>query len=148
MIESKVNELWKKAMLERSNDKHIFSAVRAEIKNENIKMPWSKRPIKDEEIVNLIRRMIKQRKETVELIKDSGRADAIDKENYEINVLLSLLPKQLSDEELEKTMTEILLSYEPGTIDEGRAMGILMPKLRSVASAQDVRRVLKKVLAR
>jgi uncharacterized protein YqeY len=82
--------------------------------------------IGDDEILNLLQTMIKQRRESMTLYEQGGRKDLVDKEQQEIDVIQSFLPKQLSEKEMADAVKETIASIGATSIkDMGRTMAAL-----------------------
>ena len=76
------------------------------------------------DIKKLLKKMIKQRSESIEVYKKSNRNDLLEIEQNEVNVLSEYLPKQLGEEETKKLCLEIVKKIEASSIkDMGKAMG-------------------------
>lgn len=97
----------------------------------------------DSGVINVINKMIKQRRESAEQYKTANRMELADKENAEIKILESYLPQQLSEEEIEKAVQDALKTTDAKTMqDMGKVMGILKEKL---AGRADMAKVSAKV---
>jgi uncharacterized protein YqeY len=82
--------------------------------------------IGDDEILNLLQTMIKQRRESMTLYEQGGRKDLVDKEQQEIDVIQSFLPKQLSEKEMADAVKETIAGIGATSIkDMGRTMAAL-----------------------
>jgi uncharacterized protein YqeY len=82
--------------------------------------------IDDSELMGLLQKMIKQRREAAKTYADAGRSELADKEKAEITVIEEFLPKQLSAEETEKAVAAIIDEIgASGLKDMGRTMGAL-----------------------
>ncbi len=82
--------------------------------------------IDDSELLGLLQKMIKQRREAAKTYADAGRSELADKETAEIAVIEEFLPKQLSAEETEKAVAAIIDEIgASGLKDMGRTMGAL-----------------------
>ncbi len=82
--------------------------------------------ITDDEILNLLQTMIKQRRESIALYAQGGRQDLVDQETQEIKVIEEFLPKQLSEKEMTEAVKETIASLGATTIkDMGRIMAAL-----------------------
>ena len=82
--------------------------------------------IPDDQILNLLQTMIKQRRESIELYEKGGRADLVEKEQQEIGVIESFLPKQLSEKEMSDAVKDVIESIGATSIkDMGRTMAAL-----------------------
>ena len=83
-----------------------------------------KEDVKDDEIIKVLRKMKKQRQDSVELYKKGERQELFDAEEAEIKIIDSYLPKQLNEEETKKICKEAIESLGASSIkDMGRIMG-------------------------
>ena len=86
----------------------------------------NKKQIDDEDIKKLLKKMLKQRAESIEIYKKNNRNDLLDVEQNEYDILTSFLPKQLGDEETKKICEEIISKLSANSIkDMGKVMGEL-----------------------
>ena len=128
-IKEKINEEYKTAL--KSKDKNKISTYRlilSGIKDLDIsnRSGPNKKETDDEDIKKLIKKVIKQRNESVEIYKKNKREDLLKIEQGEIDLLSTYLPKQLSDEETKKICSEIITKVGAQTIkDMGKVMGEL-----------------------
>ena len=89
----------------------------------------NKKETDDEDIKKLLKKMIKQRTESIDIYKKNNRSDLLEIEQNEFNILSSFLPKQLNDEDTEKICKEIISKLGANTIkDMGKVMGELKKK--------------------
>ena len=85
-----------------------------------------KKETNDEDVKKLLKKMIKQRSESIEMYKKNNRKDLQEEEEKEIEVISQYLPKQLSDEDTKKLCSEIINSTGASSIkDMGKVMGEL-----------------------
>ena len=86
----------------------------------------NKKETDDEDIKKLLKKMIKQRTESIEIYKKNNRQDLFEVEQKEQDILLGFLPKQLSEEETKKICTDTISKLGAGSIkDMGKIMGEL-----------------------
>ena len=86
----------------------------------------NKKKTDDEDIKKLLRKMVKQRAESIDIYKKNNRKDLLDVEQNEYDILTSFLPKQLSDEDTKKICEEIISKLAATSIkDMGKVMGEL-----------------------
>ena len=86
----------------------------------------NKKNTDDEDIKKLLKKMIKQRSESIDIYKKNNRRDLLEVEEKESEILLSYLPKQLSEEETKKICSELVSSLGANSIkDMGKVMGEL-----------------------
>lgn len=89
----------------------------------------SNESLSDNEIIQLLTKMIKQRKESAEIYKESDRSDLEKKENDEIEIIEKYMPSQINDDEIDKLISEIIDETGSSNIkDMGRVMAILKEK--------------------
>ena len=128
-IKEKINDEYKTAL--KSKDKNKISTYRlilSGIKDLDIsnRSGPNKKETNDEDIKKLLKKMIKQRNESVEIYKKNKREDLLKIEQGEIDLLSTYLPKQLSEEETKKICTEIISKVGAQSIkDMGKVMGEL-----------------------
>ena len=128
-IKEKINDEYKTAL--KSKDKNKISTYRlilSGIKDLDIsnRSGPNKKETDDEDIKKLLKKMIKQRNESVEIYKKNKREDLLKIEQGEIELLSTYLPKQLSEEETKKICSEIITKVGAQNIkDMGKVMGEL-----------------------
>ena len=89
----------------------------------------NKKETDDEDIKKLLKKMIKQRNESIDIYKKNNRSDLLEIEQNEFNILSSFLPKQLNDEDTKKICVEIISKLGANSIkDMGKVMGELKKK--------------------
>jgi uncharacterized protein YqeY len=104
--------------------------------------------ISPDEELKLLQRMVKQRKDSANIYSAQGRADLYDKEVAEAEVISEFLPEQISPEEMEKVVVEIIKEVGAQSVkDMGKVMGIATKKLAGKADGKDVSNTVKRLLA-
>jgi hypothetical protein len=104
--------------------------------------------ISPDEELKLLQRMVKQRKDSANIYSAQGRADLYDKEVAEAEVISEFLPEQISPEEMEKVVAEIIKEVGAQSVkDMGKVMGIATKKLAGKADGKDVSNTVKRLLA-
>jgi len=102
----------------------------------------------DTSILNIIEKMIKQRKEAVKQYQEAGRDELADKENYEISVISLYLPEPLSAAELDALITTAIQDAGAESMrDMGKVMAILKEKAQGRADMSEVSKIIKEKLA-
>jgi len=127
-MREKINEALKKAMKEQ--DKRRLGALRlinAAIKDRDIAARSKDRQgVSDEEILEILSRMIKQRRDSISAFEEGGRLELAQQEQEEIDVISEYLPKQFDDGEIRKACEEVVAELgAKGLKDMGRTMGEL-----------------------
>lgn len=99
----------------------------------------------DEEIVSLLHKEVKKRKEAIELFKKGKREDLVIDEQNQITIIERYLPKQVAEDELQKIVDEaIALSNKDESI--GKVIGIVMGKVKGRADGAKVAQMIKSKL--
>tara|TARA_B100000686_G_scaffold354052_1_gene462397 strand:+ start:3190 stop:3648 length:459 start_codon:yes stop_codon:yes gene_type:complete len=103
--------------------------------------------ISDDEILQVLQTMVRQRKESIEMYQKGNREELADREKQEIAVIKRFMPKQLDDAELEIAINEIIETTGANSIkDMGKAMGALREKYAGQMDFGKVGPLLKKKL--
>ena len=103
--------------------------------------------IKDEDIIQLLKKMIKQRNESIALYKKNNRNDLLDVEKGEIEIINSFLPEQLNEAETLKICKEVIESVKAqGPKDIGKVMGTIKKKYADVLDFSKVGSLVKEML--
>ena len=143
-MQTKITNAFKQAMLNKDeNAKRVISTLRAEIKNKEIELRTSNKEMNDDVILSLVQKLIKQTKDAIEMFKNGGREDLVEKNEKEISILSQFLPKQLTTNEIDDILKQ---EIETNSITSVKDMGKLMGVLKSKYSGQmDFGYVSKKV---
>ena len=131
MIEQILNDL-KIAMKNQDKDTlKVIRMVKGSMQLEEIKL---KHELNDDEVISIIAKEIKTRKESIKEFEKGNRQDLIDETNKEIEILEKYLPEQLSDEEIDSIINETFDKINPcGMKDMGKIMGIVTPLVKGKA---------------
>ena len=128
-LKARITEDMKAAM--RSGEKERLSCIRmlqAGIKQREVD---ERIELDDTQVLSVIDKMIKQRRESVAQFEAGKRADLVAKESAEIAVLSGYLPAQLNDTELDAMIREAIAATGAATMkDMGKVMGMLKPKVQ------------------
>ena len=119
---------------QRSKDSLRLNTIRSvisSIKNQEIDLH---KELQDEEVLPLITREVKKRKEAASLFEQGGRLDLMEKEKQEHAILQAYLPEQISEEDLRKRIQEVITETEAqGMKDFGKIMKVLVPEFKGKA---------------
>jgi uncharacterized protein YqeY len=131
----------------RAKDKQQLGTIRlltAAIKQVEVD---ERRELSNDDIVGIVTKMVKQRKDSTKMYLDAERQDLADQEIYEIGVLKKYLPEQLTDSELEDLIQQAISSTGAnGMADMGKVMGILRPQITGRADMGQVSQKIKALL--
>ncbi|HEX7458554.1 MAG TPA: GatB/YqeY domain-containing protein [Ginsengibacter sp.] len=147
-LEEKVMADLKTAMLAK-DEKSLRSlrAIKAAIINLKTSEGFSGE-IKNDDEIKLLQKLVKQRKESLEIYEKQNRNDLAEKEREEIGVIEKFLPKQMSEEELKEVIGSIV--KETGATsqaDMGKVMGIANKQLGGKADGKTIAAIVKEILA-
>ena len=100
--------------------------------------------LNDEEVLAVLTKMVKQRRDAISQFESAGRTDLAEVEYAEINVLEDFLPQQLSEEEIASLVAEAVEASGAASMqDMGKVMGILKPKIQGRADMGKVSQLVK-----
>ncbi|HPN54399.1 MAG TPA: GatB/YqeY domain-containing protein [Candidatus Moranbacteria bacterium] len=117
------------------------------IKNTEIEKKKRETGLNDEEIIEVIARGIKQRKDSVAQYEAGGRPELAENEKAEIEILSVYMPAQLSEEEIRKIVKEIIsVSGVNSKSEMGKVMGQAMGKLKGQADGNVVKKIVEEEL--
>jgi len=145
-LKSVITEDMKNAM--RSKDKNRLGTIRlllAAIKQKEVD---ERIELTDTQVIVIVEKMIKQRKDSISQFTTAKRQDLVDQETSELLLLETYLPAQLSEEEiLAKVKQTIEASGAVGPQDMGKVIGILKPELAGQADMGKVSALVKAALS-
>jgi uncharacterized protein YqeY len=103
--------------------------------------------LNDAQVEEIIARLVKQRRESIELFLKGKRQDLVDKEEAEIKVLQAYLPQQMSTDEIKAAVRKVVEEVgAKGPGDKGKVMGKLMPLVKGKADGQMVNTIVTEAL--
>ncbi len=144
-LTERLNEDMKQAM--KSQDKFRLSTirmVRAAVKNQEIDL---KRPLEDNEVLDIIGREIKQRKDSLQEFTKAGREDLAENVAAEIDIISVYLPEQLTEEEVKEIVQQTIQETGASSkADMGKVMAALMPKVKGRSDGKLVNQLVQQFL--
>jgi len=118
--------------------------VRASIKNQEIEL---RRPLDENETLNILSRELKQRRDSQLDFEKGGREDLVSNVKAEIEIISEYLPRQLTEEEIKAIVVQTMQETGASSkADLGKLMGALMPKVRGVADGKLVNAIVQQSL--
>ncbi|HQS23589.1 MAG: glutamyl-tRNA amidotransferase [Sphingobacteriia bacterium 24-36-13] len=147
-LEEKVMGGMKDAM--KAKDEALLRGLRA-IKAEIIKAktePGANGQITEEQEQKLLQKLVKQRKDSLEIYQQQNRADLAQKETEEIAVIEQFLPKQLTQEELDAAVASIIAETGATSADMGKVMGAASKQLAGKADGKAIAAAVKALLSK
>lgn len=131
----------------KSGDKNrvsILRMVKSDVKNKEIEKGG---PPTDEDIQAILRSFSKKARESIDQFTKAGRNELAEKEKAELAVIQEYLPKQLSEEDIRKTVRDVIdETGAAGVKDMGRVMKAVMAKLKGQADGRLVNNLVKEAL--
>jgi uncharacterized protein len=141
-LKTKITDDMKAAM--KAKEAQRLSAIRlllAAVKQREVD---ERKDLSDPEVVAVIEKMIKQRRDSISQFQAANRKDLVDVETFELNLLSGYLPKQLTDAEIaEEVSAAIAQTGAKGVPDMGKVMGVLKGKLAGRADLGKVSSLVK-----
>ncbi len=141
MKERILNDL-KEAM--KQKDKELLSVIRmvkGAIQMEEIA---KKKELNDDEVITIISKQIKTRKESIVEFEKAGRDDLKNQTQSEIDILMRYMPEQMSEEEVLKVIDQAFETVKPTSMkDMGKLMGMITPQVRGKADMGFVNKTIK-----
>lgn len=133
------------AMKTKSKDSlSVLRMIKGSMQLDEIKL---KRELTDEEVIGVIAKEIKTRKESIVEFEKGNRMDLVEQANNEIAILNTYMPEQLNEEEINKIIDETFSIIKPtGPSDMGKIMGMIAPKIKGKADLGLVNRLIKERL--
>jgi len=119
----------------------LLSTTIADVRNRSIEL---KRDLTDEDVVDVIRRGIKKRRESIEMYEKGGRKELADKERHEVTLLERYLPAQVSADEIRAAVKAAIAA---GATNVGAVMGKVMPQFKGKAEGSAINAIAREELA-
>ena len=126
-----VNNALSESLKSKQSDRVLTlrAIVSAKKDKEIEKRTQDKKEVTDEDMISILNKMLKQRKESVEMYQKASRQDLVDKENNEIKIIEEFLPQQLSQEEVEEVCNKAISNIGASSLkDMGKVMAALKEK--------------------
>ena len=128
----------------KAQDKHLtllLGTISADVKNRKIEL---RRDPTDDEVIDVIRKGIKRRRESIDMYEKGGRAELAEKERAEVAILEKYLPAAVSDDELRAAVRAAIAA---GAANIGAVMGKVLPQFKGRAEGGQINAIAKEELA-
>ena len=146
MLKAQISEDMKTAM--RAKDSVRLGAIRLLLSAIKQREVDERIELTDADVIAVIEKMLKQRRDSIAAFESANRTDLADIEKFEVSVLQTYMPKQLSDEELNQIITQVIAdSGATGAKDMGKVVGLVRPLVAGVADMGKVSGLIKSRLA-
>ncbi|PKM83462.1 MAG: aspartyl-tRNA amidotransferase [Firmicutes bacterium HGW-Firmicutes-13] len=144
-LSDRLNEDMKTAMKAKDKFKlSVLRMMRSEIKNEEIN---KKEALNDDEIIGVLNRELKKRRDASEEYKKFNREDMVQDLEKEISIILSYMPEQLTEEEIKRIVQEAINQTGAQTKkDMGKVMKVIMPEVKGKADGRIVNQIVQSYL--
>ena len=146
-LENKIQEDLVQAM--KNYQEHTVSTLRS-VKTAIMEVktaPGGKKELEDGDIIKIIQKLVKQRKESMDIYSQAGRSELADNEQQEMLVLMNYLPKMLTESEVEEIVANTIANLGATTMkDMGKVMGFINKKYSGQIDGSMVSRIVKSKL--
>ncbi|MGB9831955.1 MAG: GatB/YqeY domain-containing protein [Caldisericum exile] len=125
----------------------VLNMLRSQIKYKEIELKNVKNELEESDLIEIIRKEIKKREEAIEMYKQAGRQDLLSKEEKELEILKSYLPKLPSEEEIKAEIEKII--HETGAKDKkdfGKVMKLAMEKFKGIVDGAKIKEIVESIL--
>ena len=144
-LKVKINEDMKSAM--RSKDSARLAAIRllqSAIKQKEVD---ERIDISDADVLTIIEKMLKQRRDSIGAFKKADRQDLVEKEEFEVSVLMQYMPEPLGEGEIQSIIDQAITNLSASSMkDMGAVMSAVKPELSGKANMADVSQKIKSKL--
>ena len=131
----------------KSKDKVKATILRSLLSNLKKIEIEKKEPIAEPEYLSIVKKMVKQLKESIDVYSQAGRIELAEKEKSELNIMEAYLPKQFSEEEISELIKNIISEISAKNIsDIGKVMAIVMKKGGGKVDGGIANRIAKELL--
>jgi uncharacterized protein YqeY len=121
--------------------------VESMVKNTEIEKKKKEEGLTDAEMIEVLSRAVKQRRDSVEQYEKGGRQDLADKEKKEIEIISAYLPEQLGEDKMREVIKEVISATgATSKADMGKVMGQAMGKLKGQADGNTVKKIVEEEL--
>ncbi len=142
---AKLQAALKEAMVNKDNERRdVIRMVMSAIKQVEVD---SKKTLGAEDVVAILQKEAKTRRESIDEQQKAGRADLAEQEIHELRILESFMPEQLSREAILALAQDAVAQTGAASVkDMGKVMGVLMPKVKGKADGNLVNQVVRELL--
>ncbi len=149
MLKQKIQDELKQAMLSRNELKtSVLRMLKSAITYYEIQKGGAGYEATDEDVLSVIQKEGKQRRDSIEEFKKANRQELVDKETEELEILQTYLPAQMSEDEVKRIIKQVIEQTGAKSIaDMGKVMGTLMPKVKGKADGNLVSKIVRESLS-
>jgi uncharacterized protein len=148
MLKEKIAQEFTEALKKRDERKlSALRLLRTEMKRREV--AGEKKELTDAEVLESVNTLVKQRRESIRLFREGRREDLVEKEEAELQILLSYLPQPFSPAELESLIDQVIGETQAaGPKDLGKVMKALIPKVAGRADGKAVSEIVKQKMSK
>lgn len=141
-LKDRIHEDVKSAMRAREKERlAVLRLIGAALKQKEVD---ERIELGDADVVAILDKMAKQRKDSLEQYRSAGRDDLADQESYELDIIEAYLPSRLGESELAEIIDEAFASIQPSSMkDMGKVMSVLRPNVQGRADMGEVSQQVK-----
>lgn len=141
-LKDRIQEDVKSAMRAREKERlAVLRLIGAALKQKEVD---ERIELGDADVVAILDKMAKQRKDSLEQYRSAGRDDLADQESYELDIIEAYLPSRLGESELAEIIDEAFASIQPSSMkDMGKVMSVLRPNVQGRADMGEVSQQVK-----
>lgn len=145
-LNERLSEDMKQAMKDKDKFRlSVIRMIRSSIKNIEIDQ---RKTLDDDEVLDILNREIKQRKDSLQDFEKAGREDLVDPLKAEIAIISEYMPQQLSEDEIKEIVQQTIQQVGASSkADMGKVMSALMPKVKGRADGKLVNQLVQQFLA-
>jgi uncharacterized protein YqeY len=150
-LKNKILDDLKSAMKAKEADKlTVLRSLKAKLLEKEIsERKGGEASLNDEQVVEVLMKAAKQRKESIDQFEDGGRDDLVKKEKFELKIIENYLPEMMDEDEIrEEVLAQIDKMGATGMSDMGNVMGALMGRLKGKAEGATISKIVKDELSK
>ena len=133
----------------KAREKVKSNALRTALSKIKDKQIEKREPLNDDEIIKVLRAIVKQRDESIKLYNDAGRVDLADNEKLEKKYLETYLPKMLSNEEVAIIVETVIKDLNADSINDiGKIMPLVMKRGKGLVDGNSARQIVVSLLSK
>lgn len=150
-LKKKILDDLKTAMKSKDADRlNVLRSLKAKLLEKEIsERKGGEASLSDEQVVEVLMKAAKQRKESIDQFEKGGRDDLAKKEKFELEIIDEYLPKMMDEEEIREAVKDQIEKMGAETMaDMGKVMGALMGRLKGKAEGATISRIVKEELSK
>ncbi|NBC05311.1 MAG: GatB/YqeY domain-containing protein [Bacteroidetes bacterium] len=150
-LKNKILDDLKSAMKAREADKlNVLRSLKAKLLEKEIsERKGGEASLSDEQVVEVLMKAAKQRKESIDQFEEGGRDDLADKEKFELEIIEKYLPEMMDEDEIRNAVKKQIDKMGATDMsDMGKVMGALMGQLKGKAEGATISKIVKEELSK